>query len=217
MAADRGADSSSENGSESGSDGGTDSAPQVAPAASRPVVVAELREFWWVWLVLGIGWTIVALVILEIDTASVTTVGVIIGAMFLVAGIQEFMIAAIADGWRWLWITFGILFMIAGLVAFAYPDRTFASFANMLGFLFLVVAVFWIIEAFATKDSNPLWWLGLTSGIIMLVLAFWTAGQFFFEKATILLVFSGIWALLHGITDIIKAFQIRRVGTLVAS
>ena len=212
MATDRGADIEPGSGAESGANADVEN----LPAASRPVVTAELREFWWVWLVLGIGWTIVALVILEIDTTSVTTVGVLIGAMFLVAGIQEFMVAAIAEGWRWLWITFGVLFMIAGLVAFAYPDRTFASFANMLAFLFLAVAAFWIIEAFATKDSNPLWWLGLTSGIVMLVLAFWTAGQFFFEKATILLVFSGIWALLHGITDIVKAFHIRRVGTLVA-
>ena len=35
----------------------------------------------------------------------------------------------------------------------------------------------------------------------MLVAAFWIAGQFFIERAYILLVFGGVWALLHGITD----------------
>ena len=43
----------------------------------------------------------------------------------------------------------------------------------------------------------------------MVMLAFWTSGQFFIEKAYTLLVFAGIWALMHGITDIVRAFRIR--------
>ena len=43
----------------------------------------------------------------------------------------------------------------------------------------------------------------------MIALAFWTSGQFFLEKAYTLLVFAGIWALMQGITDIIRAFQVR--------
>ena len=43
----------------------------------------------------------------------------------------------------------------------------------------------------------------------MIILAFWTSGQFFIEKAYTLLVFAGIWALMHGITDIFKAFAVR--------
>jgi hypothetical protein len=40
----------------------------------------------------------------------------------------------------------------------------------------------------------------------MTILAFWTAGQFFIEKAYVLLVFAGIWALMESITDIMRAF-----------
>jgi uncharacterized membrane protein HdeD (DUF308 family) len=47
------------------------------------------------------------------------------------------------------------------------------------------------------------------------ILAFWTSGQFFIEKAYTLLVFAGIWALMHGISDIVRAFQLRRLrGTV---
>ena len=95
--------------------------------------------------------------------------------------------------------------------------HTTAALADSLGFLFLLVAIFWVIEAFATRGSNDLWWLGLISGIIMFVLAFWVAGQFFFERVYILLVFAGIWALLQGVTDVIRAFQLKRLGKLVAS
>jgi len=79
------------------------------------------------------------------------------------------------------------------------------------------VGIFWIIEAFAGREVNSLWWWGLISGIIMIVLGFWAAGQFWIEKAYTLLVFAGIWALLTGITDIIKAFQIKKLGKIVAA
>ena len=31
----------------------------------------------------------------------------------------------------------------------------------------------------------------------------------FIKKSYILLVFAGVWALMHGVTDIVRAFQIR--------
>jgi uncharacterized membrane protein HdeD (DUF308 family) len=51
----------------------------------------------------------------------------------------------------------------------------------------------------------------LISGVLMTILAFWTAGQFLVEKAYLLLVFAGIWALMEGITDIVRAFEIREL------
>jgi uncharacterized membrane protein HdeD (DUF308 family) len=56
---------------------------------------------------------------------------------------------------------------------------------------------------------NDLWWLGLIAGIIMIGLGFWVSGQFLLTKAYELVIFAGIWALLHGVTDIIKGFQIK--------
>jgi uncharacterized membrane protein HdeD (DUF308 family) len=72
-----------------------------------------------------------------------------------------------------------------------------------------------VIQAFMTREVNELWWLGLIAGILMVVLAFWTAGQFFIEKTYVLLVFAGIWALMQGVTDIVRAFQIRKLDELV--
>jgi uncharacterized membrane protein HdeD (DUF308 family) len=61
------------------------------------------------------------------------------------------------------------------------------------------------------RAVNPAWWLGLISGILITIMAFWTSGQFFIEKAYVLLVFAGIWALMTGITGIVRAFEIRRL------
>jgi len=179
--------------------------------------VAAVSKLWWLSLVTGILWFFIAIVILQFDTASVTTVGVIVGAMFLFTGLQQFVISTVVDGWKWLWIVFGVLFVLAGIYALVNPGATTAALADSLGFLFLLVAIFWTIEAFATRHSNELWWLGLLSGIIMLVLAFWVSGQFFFTRVYILLVFAGIWALLQGVNDIIRAFQLKRLGKLATS
>jgi uncharacterized membrane protein HdeD (DUF308 family) len=171
----------------------------------------SIGRLWWLWLVTGVAWILIALVILQFDDASVTTVGVLIGIMFLLSGVQQFVVAAVAPALRWLWIIFGILFVIAGIIALISPENTFAAIADILGFLFLLVGLFWVIQAFVDRDINELWWLGLIAGVLMIILAFWTGGQFFITKSYVLLVFAGIWALMHGVTDIIRAFQIRKL------
>lgn len=171
-----------------------------------------LSGMWWLWLVTGALWVIASLVVLQFDKASITTVGVIIGLMFLFAATQQFVSAALTDGWvRWLSVGFGALLGVAGVVSLFNPASTFAGVADILGFLFLVVAGTWIVEALISREENDLWWLGLIAGILMAVLAFWTSGHFFIQKAYTLLVFAGVWALMKGVTDIVRAFQVRRI------
>jgi uncharacterized membrane protein HdeD (DUF308 family) len=152
-----------------------------------------------------------ALVILQFDDASVSTVGVLVGLMFLGVGIENIALASLDVPMRWVWAIFGGLFLISAVVAFANPADTFAGVADVLGFLFLIVGVWWMVRAFLERAINALWWLGLISGIVMTALAFWTEGQFFISKAYVLLVFAGIWALMQGITTIVRAFEIRAV------
>jgi uncharacterized membrane protein HdeD (DUF308 family) len=190
-------------------------ATRQAESGEEREVAQAMVEYWWLWLVTGIAWIVAALVILQFDDASITTIGILVGAMFTFAGVQQFMVAAVADSLRWLWAIFGVLFLIAGVICFINPEKTFAGLADILGFLFLCVAVWWIIQAFVERDSNPLWWLGLASGVLMVVLAFWTSGQFFLEKAYTLLVFAGIWALMHGVGDIVRAFAVRRLRHMI--
>jgi uncharacterized membrane protein HdeD (DUF308 family) len=171
----------------------------------------QLTSLWWMPLIAGIAWIIVALVILQFDDASVTTVGVIVGIMFIVTGFQQLLLATIAGGIRWLFAIFGVLFIIAGVIALISPENTFAALADILGFLFLLIGVFWVLQAFSDRNVDPLWWLSLIAGILMVILAFWTGGQFFIEKQYVLLVFAGIWALMQGVRDIVTAFALRSV------
>ncbi len=186
----------------------------LGPDPAR-AALTKLSSYWWLWLVTGIAWIVVSVVILQFDQASVTTVGIIIGLMFFGFSLQQFTLAGFEDRLNWLYAIFGVLYLAAAIICFISPEGTFAAIADILGFLFVLVGIFWIIEAFVSMEVNELWWLGLIAGIMMVILGFYTGGAFFIEKAYVLLVFAGIWALLAGVTDIVRAFQIRRVGKLV--
>jgi uncharacterized membrane protein HdeD (DUF308 family) len=188
-------------------------APPPAPALEE--VGIALSKFWWLWLVAGIAWVAIALIILQFDQASINTVGVLIGIMFLLSAVQQAGFGMMVGGWlrAVMWV-FAFLFLVAGVIALISPENTFAAIADILGFLFLLVGTFWIIQAFGERDVNQLWWFGLIAGVAMIVLAFWTGGQFFIDKAYVLLVFAGIWAMFHGVGDILRAFQLRELGKL---
>ena len=174
--------------------------------------VREISGYWWVGLVAGITWLVISLVILQFDSASVTTVGVLVGLMFLLAGAQNVVLTTLPVEHRWVPGLFSVLFLISAVICFVDPVSTFAGLADMLGFLFLLVGVWWMTQSFLERAVNPMWWLTLISGILMTGIAFWAAGQLFATKAYTLLVFAGLWALMQGTVEIVRAFEVRRLN-----
>jgi uncharacterized membrane protein HdeD (DUF308 family) len=179
--------------------------------AAATVDARQVANLWWLWLVTGIAWIIAALVVLQFDAASIKTIGVIVGCMFIFAGVQQLMLALVGRGW--LWAVVAGFFWIAGVVCIVNPEETFAGLADTLGFLFAVVAIWWTVEAVISQSEGGLWWIGLIAGILMFIIAFWVGGQFFIEKAYVLLVFAGMWALMKGVSDIVRAFAVRSLRT----
>jgi uncharacterized membrane protein HdeD (DUF308 family) len=190
----------------------------LVPSSPR-AAARELSGYWWTWLVAGVAWVTISCVILQFDDASVTTVGVLVGMLFAFASVQNLAIAmwpdtslsAVPTSARLVSGIFSGLFAVSAVICFVEPESTFAGLADMLGFLFLIVGIWWMVRAFMERPVNPLWWLTLISGVLMTILAFWTSGQFFIEKAYVLLVFAGIWALMEGISNIVRAFAVRQV------
>ena len=184
----------------------------AGPGLGLGPVFEQVASYWWLELLLGVFWVVVSVVVLKFNQASVTTVGILTGLMFLLFAAQESVLAAVDRPRRWLWAIFSVLLAASGIVALIHPVATFAGFADILGFVFVVIGVNWMVQAFNERPINDLWWLTLISGIMMTVVAFWVSGQFFVVRAYTLLIFAGIWAMTTGIIDIVRAFQIRELG-----
>jgi uncharacterized membrane protein HdeD (DUF308 family) len=171
---------------------------------------------WWLFLITGVAWLIISLIVLRFDTASIATVGALLGIVFLISGLNEWMIAVVRPTWKWAHIALGILFVIGGFTAFASPYDAFWALASLLGFLLVLKGSLDVIVSAMTKDVNEFWWLGLVTGILELLLGFWVSQQFFPARAVLILIWVGFAALLRGITEIVLAFQIHRLHKAVA-
>ena len=78
-------------------------------------VSSGLRDRWWVFLVSGIVWFVIAVVVLRLDITSVTTIGLLLGAVFLFSAVYQFSLAAIqGGGWAVFRVPLGVLFRWRG-------------------------------------------------------------------------------------------------------
>jgi uncharacterized membrane protein HdeD (DUF308 family) len=164
---------------------------------------------WWLFLLTGLAWLIISWVVLRFTPASVTTVGVLMGVLFLLAAVNEFVVGSVGHSWRWAHILLGILFAGGAIWSFARPFNAFWALASVLGLLLIFKGTLDIITAVETKDINPSWWLGLVAGILELVLGFWASQQRFPARGALLLLWVGFFALFRGISEIVIAFELR--------
>ena len=165
---------------------------------------------WWLFLVTGIAWLIIAWVTLRFTPASLTTVGVLMGVLFLFAMLNEVMIAAVRSSWRWLHIVMAVLFAFGAGWAFARPLDAFWTLAPILGLLLIFRGTLDIITSAETREVNSLWWLGLTAGILEILIGFWAAQQYLRVQGALLLLWVGLFAVFRGISEIVIAFELRR-------
>jgi uncharacterized membrane protein HdeD (DUF308 family) len=175
--------------------------------------VGEMTGAWWVFLVTGIFWLLVALVVLRFDATSLAAIGTLLGAFLIMAGVNEFLALGLRDvGWKALHVLMGIFFVAGGIWAFIRPIGAFWELASILGLLLMLKGSFDIIGSVVSRETNVLWWLGLVVGILEVLLAFWVSQQFFAPRAALIIVWVGFSALFRGISEIALAFEVRGIG-----
>jgi len=164
---------------------------------------------WWLFLLTGIAWLIIAWVALRFTPASIATVGVLLGVLFLFGMIDEFLIAAVLPSWRWLHVVMGVIFAFGAGWSFARPYDAFWTLASILGLLLIFRGTLDIISSVDARGINGAWWLGMAAGILEILLGFWASQQYLSVKGALLLVWVGLFALFRGISEIVIAFEVR--------
>jgi uncharacterized membrane protein HdeD (DUF308 family) len=169
----------------------------------------------WGWfLAAGIAWIVFAFFLLSFNFRTVWAIAVFFGIGFILGGIMELATAAAAPGWRWLYALIGIVSIVAGVIALAWPGETFLVLSAIAGWLLLFYGIIDVVFAFSTRHLEGLWWMQLISGIIMVLLGFWaispdSATVATYRGAVLLVVWIGVAALFRGISDIIVGFRLR--------
>jgi uncharacterized membrane protein HdeD (DUF308 family) len=181
------------------------------------MIVREGARYWWVFLLTGVAWLLIAWLVLRMDITSIAAVGVLLGVVFLAASVNEVGLGSLmSGGWKILHYVMALIFFIGGLWSLVRPVDSFFALASVLGLILIFYGTFEIARAFSSRDVNPYWWIGLVTGILLLLLAFWISGSdrvYALAQRTYLILFwVGFFALFKGITQIVNAFGIRHAG-----
>ena len=154
---------------------------------------------WWLWLLTGIAWILVAMILLRFDYTSVSAISILFGCVAIAAG-----------WWKLLHGILAFAFIVTGIVAFIHPGNTFAALAGVFSFFLVFAGTFDIIISISARREIEVWWLQLVGGIIEVVLGFWAAG-YYGRSAVLLVAWIAGFTIVRGVRDIVLAFRVREL------
>jgi uncharacterized membrane protein HdeD (DUF308 family) len=193
----------------------TQSPQSRSPQAESPQTevlragVARLVGPWWLFLLTGIAWLVISMVVLRFTTTSAFTIGLLMGFVFLGAMANEFLIASVWSPWRWARVLMGILFLAGAIWAFISPLDAFWTLAAALGVLLVLQGTLVLITSIESRPVNSVWGLGVAAGVLEILLGFWASQQVISARAGLLILYVGFLALFRGVTEIVISFQLK--------
>ena len=176
--------------------------------------VERASSKWWILLLSGLAWIWIGVIVLGFDLDSAATVGFLVGAFLLLAAVTEFMLVGLGASWKWLHVILGVLFVIGGIAAFLEPLQTFGVLARMFAFLLVLKGTFDFVMALALRHDVDLWWMMLIAGVLEIGIAIW-ASNYPGRSAVLLVFWVGVSAVIRGVTQLVMAFQVRKVHEAV--
>jgi len=184
------------------------------PGISDMFSIAERAErvgrYWWLLLLSGVAWIVVAAIVFRFDYTSVVAVAVLFGVLAITIGMVELGLAMLSSRW---WRLFhgllGAIFVVTGVVAFFQPGDTFVGLAAVISFYFIFAGTWNLVSSLSMRNV-PGWWIQLVSGLVELGLGYWAAGSFR-VSASLLVAFAAAITLIRGITQISLAFSLQSV------
>lgn len=173
--------------------------------------LATLRAKWGWIVALGVVYLIAGLIALG-SVALATVVSVyFVGVMMIVVGVAEVINAFQLKGWGkfLLWMLLGVLYIVAGFVAFENPLLTAALLTLILGASLVASGIMRIILAFSMKRETPWVWV-LLSGLITLALGVMILARWPVSSLYILGLFLGVDLVMAGVGWIGLGFGLKR-------
>jgi len=179
--------------------------------------VVSKSRYWWVLLITGVAWIVIAFVILRITYTTVASIAMLFGAVCLIMAANEAIVGAVSSSRSWRiarWLV-AVLFVVAAVFAFLALKATLIGLAAVMSFFFALRGALDVIAAIAAR-REPGWWVLLVVGLTELAIGLWAAGGW---KASFVALVAWIAAgtMIHGVGQIASAFLVREVGHDVAA
>ena len=171
-------------------------------------VSTQLERMWGWYLAGGIISMIFGFFVISYRHPTVYVVVYLASGFFIAAGVFQIIGSIRIATLRWLHLVFGLFWIGAGIVGFVWPHITIYIIAILIGWAFLVLGIFDIIESIRHHETLPYWWLFLIRGIIATALGFLCI-RHPGAPLTALVVLVGILAIVFGAVEIIGAFSPR--------
>lgn len=175
-----------------------------------------LDRWWWMLFATGVLWILLGIFVLQGDFDSAVAIGYLIAFWLIFGGVAEFVQAGLMEGWKWLHILLGVLFVVGGVAALTSPFQTFTVLASLIGFFLILKGTFDFAMALAVRHELDLWWMTLVAGLIQILLGVWALG-YPGRSAALLIIWVGVGAIVRGVAEIVSAFQVRRSTAEVAA
>src|SRR5215469_10574935 len=133
--------------------------------AAEKRTLGDLLPPWWLLLITGIAWVLLAVILLRFDYTTVSAIAILFGIVAIAAGVLEIGVLILAAGWwKLLHGVLAVVFIAAGIVAFIHPGNTFVALSAVFSFFLIVAGSFDIIVSIGSRHEIGVWWLQLISG-----------------------------------------------------
>lgn len=176
-----------------------------------------LTTNWWAWLIRGILAIIFGVIAFTQPTTTALALVYVFGIYAIAEGILNIWAALSgkADSRFW-YIIWGLISIIAGIIAFANPILTGLTLVIVIGAWAIVTGIFEIIAGIKLRDEiEGEFWL-ILGGILSVIFGILIWRNVAVGALTIVWLI-GIYAILFGITLIALAFKVKGIQDNVAS
>ena len=119
------------------------------------------------------------------------------------------MLSKLMLSYWWVLLLRGVLAILFGIAAYAWPGMTLVTLLTLFGAFALVDGIFNVFHAFSGRKEDERWWVLLLEGLLGIAI-----GVITFQApevtATVLILYIGFWAMATGVLRIILAVRLRK-------
>ena len=176
-------------------------------AAEREL--GQLARFWWFPTIVGVLMVLYSFAILSFSIRTVYAIAIGLGVGLVLSGMAQIGYSRIAPSWRWLILAAGVVDLVLGLAAFAWPGITFLVLVRLVGWVLLLRGLLDVLQSFEAKRlGQENWWVLTTIGTLTIVVAVW-ATRYPGRSLVLLVLWVGIALLTRGLIWIASGFLLR--------